>query len=313
MSSQMVSILIPVYNREKLIAQTIESALNQTYINIEVIITDNCSTDNTWEIIQEYAQKNNRIKAFQNDSNIGPVRNWKRCIDEASGDYGKILWSDDLIAPEFIEKTLPFLQQNDDIGFVFTGTEIFNDDTDRKQEGYFIGKTGIYNSKEYIEGILIGQGYPVSPGCAIFRLKDLRKNLMIQVPNKIGNDFSMHAIGNDVLIFLLTASQYKYFVFINEKLSFFRIHKGAITIASDRDELISLYYVAKAYFVENYVDDIKLIKKFNSNLLGRCLKNILNKYSNLTSIKDYYFNSINYSCSIIYFTLRLFHKLINCI
>jgi len=304
----MVSILIPVYNRDKYIAQTIESALNQTYTNIEVIIVDNSSTDNTWKIVQVYAKKDNRIKAFQNDSNIGPVRNWKRCIDEASGKFGKILWSDDLIAPEFIEKTLPFLQKNEEVGFVFTGTELFTDDAAKKPI-HFIGKTGIYNSKDYIKGALIGQGYPVSPACAIFRLKDLQNNLMIQVPNKINSDFSMHAIGNDVLIFLFTASQYKYFAFVNEKLSFFRFHKGSISVSSNKVDLESMYHVAKEYFVNHHLDDIKLKKHFNSNLLY--LKYIFQKYSNLSSIKDnYYFYSKNNSLNGIHLIYSFLKKLI---
>ena len=53
----LVSILIPVYNREKYIGEAIESAINQTYKNIEVIIVDNCSTDNTWKILQDYQCK----------------------------------------------------------------------------------------------------------------------------------------------------------------------------------------------------------------------------------------------------------------
>jgi len=304
----MVSILIPVYNRDSYIAQTIESALNQTYTDIEVIIVDNFSTDDTWEIIQAYARQDNRIKAFQNQSNIGPVRNWKRCIEEASGKYGKILWSDDWIAPEFIQRTLPFLEKNDDIGFVFTGTEIFINHSHKKPM-HFIGKTGVYNSKVYIEGALIGQNFPVSPGCAVFRLTDLRKNLMVQIPNKTGIDFSLMAIGNDLLIFLLTASQYKYFAFINEKLSFFRFHKDSISVASNRVELESLYHVAKVYFVKNYLDDLELIKQFYSRISG--LKNILKKYSNKFSMRDnYYFYSTNNSLSIFYLSFRFFQKLI---
>ena len=60
-----VSILVPVYNREDLIGQTLNSALNQTYKNIEIIVVDNSSTDNTWEVVQSYEKQDSRIKAFQ--------------------------------------------------------------------------------------------------------------------------------------------------------------------------------------------------------------------------------------------------------
>ena len=66
-----VSILIPVYNREDLIGQTLNSAIDQTYHNIEIIVVDNASTDNTWKVIQRYEKQDGRIKAFRNNTNIG--------------------------------------------------------------------------------------------------------------------------------------------------------------------------------------------------------------------------------------------------
>lgn len=145
--NKLVSILIPVCNRENLIKETVQSALSQTYKNIEIIVVDNQSTDNTWEVLKKLASKDERIKIFQNNTNIGPVRNWKRCIDEANGEYGKILWSDNLIANEFLEKTVPYLE-DENVGFVFTGTEIFVDGMDKKTSHYFIGESGIYESEE---------------------------------------------------------------------------------------------------------------------------------------------------------------------
>jgi len=294
--NKLVSILIPVYNRENLIEYTVKSALSQTYENIEIIIVDNKSTDNTWEVLQKLALQDGRMKIFQNETNIGPVRNWKRCIDEASGEYGKILWSDDLIAPEFLEKAVPYLE-NEDVGFVFTGTEIFVDGTDEKTSHYFIGESGIYESDKYINGALFEGKYPVSPGCGLFRLKDLKKNLLVDIPNKVNSDFSMHAIGNDLLIFLLTAHQYKSFAFVNEKLSFFRAHDGSISVQSNDGKLPLHYNLASAYFVENFRDD--LIPKLNTNifLLLKLYKN--NKY-NFKKVSDFYLENRNHRLSIKY-------------
>ena len=99
-SSPKVSILIPVYNREAFIAACVQSALEQTFTDFEIIIVDNASTDTTWKICQQIAEQDKRIRIFRNERNIGPVRNWRRCIEEARGVYGKILWSDDLISEE---------------------------------------------------------------------------------------------------------------------------------------------------------------------------------------------------------------------
>ena len=79
--SPRVSILIPVYNREALIGECIQSALFQTFTDFEVIIVDNASTDNTWGICQRFAEQDKRVRVFRNEKNIGPVRNWRRCVD----------------------------------------------------------------------------------------------------------------------------------------------------------------------------------------------------------------------------------------
>lgn len=247
----MVSIIIPVFNRRSMISETIDAALAQTYPNVEVVIVDNASTDGTWDIIQAYTKKDRRIHAFRNETNIGPVRNWKRGVDESKGEFGKILWSDDIIAPGFLEKTVPMLQ-SDDVGFVYTGVKIFSSAPEMGKNSYFIGATGCYRSKAFVEEALFGNGVPVSPGCALFRLYDLKKNLMVNIPNRVNSDFAMHAIGNDLLIFLLTAVQYKHFAFMSEPLSFFRAHEGSISIAAGAGRLPLHYALAKAYFVENY-------------------------------------------------------------
>lgn len=307
--NNLVSILIPVYNRENLIEETVQSALNQTYKNIEIIVVDNQSTDNTWEILQKLASQDERIKIFQNNTNIGPVRNWKRCIDEASGEYGKILWSDDLIGLEFLEKTVPYLE-NEDVGFVFTGTEIFIDGTDKKSSHYFIGETGIYESEKYINGVLFDGSCPVSPGCALFRLKDLKKNLLVDIPNKVNSDFAMHAIGNDLLIFLLTAHQYKQFAFVNEKLAFFRAHEESITIQSNDGKLPLHYNLASAYFIENYRKD--LIKRMNTKIWLFIKRYSLgSKKYGLEEVSNYYLNNKDFSLNFNYLLKKVLKKIIN--
>ena len=261
-----VSILIPVYNREKIIGETLHSAINQTYENIEVIVVDNASTDGTWDVCKSFASKDSRIRVYRNETNIGPVRNWKKCIDYSTGEYAKILWSDDLIAPTFIERTLPFLEGKDEVGFVFTSVEVFNDMSGEKWQSYVIGNTGIYKTSDFIEKELLDNTYPYSPGCALFRTKDLKQNLLVDIPNNIESDFSNHAIGNDLLIYLLTAKDYPKFAFIDETLSSFRVHDNSITITSNRARVFLLYFLAMAHFVERHVTNRRLIDEFNTRL-----------------------------------------------
>ena len=150
MKPPLVSIIIPVYNRAKIIAKTLESAITQSYENCEIIVVDNCSTDQTFEILSQWAVENKRIKLFRNESNVGPVKNLAKCLEYSAGEYIKILWSDDYIASSFVKKCLPFLLNNREVGFVFTRTEVFNDETNEKIEAYKIGKTEIYASAQFI-------------------------------------------------------------------------------------------------------------------------------------------------------------------
>jgi glycosyltransferase involved in cell wall biosynthesis len=261
--SPKVSILIPVFNRKQFIAECIQSALDQTYVNIEVVIVDNASDDGTWETCQQFAALDQRVRVFRNETNIGPVRNWMRCVDEATGFYAKILWSDDLIAPYFVEKTLAFFDEQ--TAFVYSGVKIFSDRPEKGSRYYYIGDTGYYPSAVYIDQALFGKKVPVSPGCAIFRLRDLKMNLLIDVENQVNSDFSMHAIGNDLLVFLLTCLNYKKIYFVAEDLAYFRAHSGSISVSSARGKLDLHYYLAKAFFVDRYIPNYR-------NKLASCIQ-----------------------------------------
>lgn len=301
----LVSILIPVYNRESIIDQTIQSALDQTYDNIEIVIVDNASSDNTWKIIQAFSSKDHRIRVFRNESNIGPVRNWLRCVEEASGEYGKILWSDDLIDPDFIARTLPLL--GCEVGFVYSGVNVFKGDNPSNAEtSYLLPKSGLYPSSMYIEKAIFGRRMPFSPGCAIFRMSDIESNLWLQVPNKVASDFSMHAIGNDLLLFLLTAKDYKYFGHIAEPLSFFREHEGSISVSSSNGKIPLHYSMVKAYFVENFFTSSKSCLAAHIKLLLWRYKDA--KIYGLDDVDDFFSSEVDVSkvCFVKELSNRLF-------
>lgn len=116
----LVSIIIPTYNRGKLLKKAIESVLNQTYQNIEVVIVDDCSTDGTWEIISEYRDRDSRIVAFKNETNLGFSKNLNKGVSLAQGEYIARLDDDDFwIDPEKLKKQIEFLENNKE--YVLTG------------------------------------------------------------------------------------------------------------------------------------------------------------------------------------------------
>src|SRR5579863_4981502 len=98
-----ISICIPTYNGEKYLSECLYHVLNQTYSNFEVIICDDCSTDNTTEIINSYQQKDNRIKIFRNERNLGLCGNWNRCVEHSSGKWIKFIFQDDWMNDNCLE------------------------------------------------------------------------------------------------------------------------------------------------------------------------------------------------------------------
>jgi glycosyltransferase involved in cell wall biosynthesis len=99
-----VSVCIPTYNGGQYIGQCLESIISQSFANLEILIVDDCSTDNSFELIQEYALRDSRIKYIRNPKNLGLVENWNRCIELSSGEWIKFVFQDDIIKPNCVEK-----------------------------------------------------------------------------------------------------------------------------------------------------------------------------------------------------------------
>jgi len=229
----MVSILIPVFNREVFIEACVESALAQTHQDFEIIIVDNHSTDCTWDICQALAGRDSRIRLFRNESNIGPVGNWKRCVDEASGELGNFLFSDDLIHPSFLEKTIPFLD-DPEVGLVVTAADI-----DGQIEYMWDGRNGRFSRWKYLRDMMVNGRLPVSPVAALFRTVDLRRNIFV--------DFGRDGIGPDLLLLLMTGASYPFMAHIAEPLAFFHDHPGSIS-REKHSQLASGYAQTRLWF-----------------------------------------------------------------
>lgn len=116
-TSPNVSVCIPSFNKAKDIGETIDSVLNQTYKNYELIIVDNASTDSTKQVIEKYGDK---VKCYYNPVNLGAAYNFNRCISLANYDYILILPADDTILPTFLEKTVRWLEKYPKAGFAAT-------------------------------------------------------------------------------------------------------------------------------------------------------------------------------------------------
>ena len=114
--SPKVSVLITSYNRAAYIGETIESVLKQTFTDYEIVISDNCSTDNTMEVLARYAN-NPRIRIHRNERNIGQFPNRNMCASLARGTYLKYLDSDDLIYPWGLELLVRMMDEHPEAGW----------------------------------------------------------------------------------------------------------------------------------------------------------------------------------------------------
>lgn len=270
MEKSLVSILIPVYNREKLIRRALDSAINQTYRNIEIIAFDNKSTDRTYEILKRYAEIYPNVKVYQNNRNLGPVKNWIKCLNHSSGEYIKILFSDDWIEKSFVEKSLEILHSYKSIGFVFTATLIHH--KEKKRICYnFSKKTGVFSTMLFIKGSILSNNFPASPCNALFRRTDVENNLILDIPNNFNIDFKKSGAGNDSLLFLLTALKYPYFGYISTPLSHFDTPADSITMNTN---LGLNHLIARSYFVDHFHIENDFEKYIYSQIF---LLNIINK------------------------------------
>jgi teichuronic acid biosynthesis glycosyltransferase TuaG len=129
----LVSIIMPSYNSEKTIAQSIESVLKQSYTNWELLITDDKSCDRTVAIINEYLEKDIRINLFKNEINLGAGGSRNRSIKESKGRYIAFLDSDDLWVANKLSIQIDYMQKND-IALSYTWYQKFGD----KGDGGFV-------------------------------------------------------------------------------------------------------------------------------------------------------------------------------
>ena len=112
MDNSKVSVIIPLYNTEKYIEETIDSVLNQTLEDFEIIVVDDCSTDNSYEITKKIATKDQRIMVLKNEINKGRAGTVNVGLEIAKGEYVTFLDADDLFCNNRLKEQINFLEEN---------------------------------------------------------------------------------------------------------------------------------------------------------------------------------------------------------
>lgn len=151
-----ISVLIPSYNNAHFLPELIESIFNQTYQDFEIVICDDCSTDDSVNVIKKYSDP--RIRFFRNKKNLGIVANMNRCVSLAAGQYVYMIGSDDVMYPTNLERKLKFLEAHPDVGLVCSDIDVID------KTGSRLGKIWSSMPKED----------------AVFEQKDFFKRLMLE-------------------------------------------------------------------------------------------------------------------------------------
>jgi glycosyltransferase involved in cell wall biosynthesis len=124
----LISVLIPNYNYVKYVATAVDSALAQTYPNVEVIVSDNCSTDGAWELLNERYGAQPRVGLYRNETNIGMARNFDRLLELARGEYVMCLSSDDFLLPPHLAQLAEVFSREPALDVVYCNAYFANDE-----------------------------------------------------------------------------------------------------------------------------------------------------------------------------------------
>lgn len=219
----LVSVIIPAYNHELYIEEALQSVVNQTYPNIELIVINDGSTDGTAGIIEKFIQVNNeRNIQYVNKENEGVCKTLNKGLNMSTGDYVAFLASDDLWLPDRVSIQLEFMEQNQNIGMLFSDAWFlrFNSQTDIKWSDYKQGinnyfKNGIQNTDMYM--LLLTRA--IIPALTVLIKK--------QVLDKVGF-FDENLVYEDDDMWLRIAREYP-IAYIDMPLALYRLHDSNIS------------------------------------------------------------------------------------
>jgi glycosyltransferase involved in cell wall biosynthesis len=236
----LISVIIPAYNAEKTIKETIESVLNQTFSDFELIVINDGSQDSTLDIVSSISDP--RIKVFSY-SNSGPQKSRNRGIAIATGDYLAFLDSDDLWTPDKLEAQLKALQENPEAAVAYSWTDYIDEFGAFLYSGSHATETGDVYAKLLVENFLENGSNPL-----------ICRNALTKMG---GFDESLSA-SQDWDLYLRLANQY-YFTAIPRSQIFYRLSNHSISSNIFRQEKQCLYVIERAF--NNAPASLQYLKK----------------------------------------------------
>ena len=170
MTKPLVSVLMPAYNVEKFIAESIDSQINQTYANWELLVCDDSSTDSTFEIISQFAKKEKKIVVQKNTVNKGYLKTWNYLIRQVRGDFITFLDADDFASPERIAILVDFLLENPEVDLVGSAINMVS------ESGSFLGVKSYPEKASEIKEALLSEKFPFCGSAVMIRRKVIEQS-----------------------------------------------------------------------------------------------------------------------------------------
>lgn len=244
-SRPLISVLIPVYNRVQEVERAIASSVNQTYEHLEIIVIDNHSTDGTWEVVQSWVASDNRIKAFRNESNLGPLRNWQRGWQLCQGEFVKIVWSDDWMDPCCIARCMERVDEVSNTCLVFTAVTIHR--PQNEELAYWFPGRSVFTQEEFFHAAVVRAALPVSPGAALVRRTGPGFRTQFSGWARLHQIALQTGAGADMLFLWDAALRSERIGYVDEPLNHFHAGPDSFTM-SRTDEVLAGYRWAYRYF-----------------------------------------------------------------
>ena len=296
-----IDILLATYNGEKFVKEQIESILNQTFENFNLIISDDASTDNTLNILEEYEKKDTRIKVFKKEKNEGLIANFEFLLKNVTSDYFMFSDQDDIWKKDKIEKSINKLKEENS-GLVYTDLEIVDENLNVIYPSYWKYKK-IYNKiikYNNFEALYLNN---FVTGCTILAKSKYIKNIL---PLPRNSKFVLHDYWTALIISAKDKISY-----VEEPTIQYRQHKDNRVGSSRKsdqlenfEDLRNLFIKVKIEHFEVFKENIKSIKtkeiSKNTNEALKYFKNLKKvKYINLKNwnlfFKLYKYEEFNYT------------------
>jgi glycosyltransferase involved in cell wall biosynthesis len=165
-----VTVIVPNYNHARFLPERLDSVFNQTYRNLQVILMDDCSTDDSRRILEHYAQKDTRVQLVYNQENSGSTfKQWNKGICLASGEYVWIAESDDIAELTFLETLVARLDANPDAGLAYCQSCVI-DEEGRRMRPAFLSEDGLGTQDFFLPGTTLVKNYmaitPIIPNAS---------------------------------------------------------------------------------------------------------------------------------------------------